>query len=83
MKRRGIGIWKDGKRKIVDISEVVDNNNSENALKNIFEFKSSNINENGIVSGEFVLQNYKPEVLNKIKMLGINDLDKMFNNKNK
>ena len=70
---------KDGKRKIVDISEVVDNNDSDNALRNIFEFKSSHINENGSVSGEFVLQQYKPEVLKKIKMLGINDLDKMFN----
>ena len=72
---------KDGKRKIVDISEVVDNNDSENALRNIFEFKSSHINENGSVSGEFIQQKYKPEVLTKIKMLGINDLDKMFNNK--
>ena len=70
---------KDGKRKIVDISEVVDNNDTENALKNIFCFKSSHINENGSVSGEFVLQQYRPEVLKKIKTLGINDLDKMFN----
>ena len=70
---------KDGKRKIVDISEVIDNNDSENALRNIFEFKSSHINENGSVSGEFIQQKYKPEVLKKIKMLGINDLDKMFN----
>jgi len=70
---------KDGKRKIVDISEVIDNNDSENALRNIFAFKSSHINENGIVSGEFILQKEKPEVLQKIKMLGINDLDKMFN----
>ena len=70
---------KDGKRKIVDISEVIDNNDSENALRNIFAFKSSHINENGSVSGEFILQKEKPEVLQKIKMLGINDLDKMFN----
>jgi len=74
---------KDGKRKIVDISEVIDNNDSENALKNIFTFKSSHINENGSVSGEFILQPSKPEVLKKIKMLGINDLDKMFENKKK
>ncbi len=70
---------KDGKRKIVDISEVVDNNDSENALKNIFSFKSTHINENGSVSGEFILQPYKPEVLAKIKLLGINDLDYIFN----
>ena len=37
-------------------SEVIDNNDSENALWNIFEFKSSHINENGSVSGEFLLQ---------------------------
>lgn len=70
---------KDGKRKIVDISEVIDNNDSENALQNIFSFKSSHINENGQVSGEFIQQQYKPQVLKKIKMLGINDLDKIFN----
>ena len=70
---------KDGKRKIVDISEVVDNNDSENALKNVFSFKSTHINENGSVSGEFILQPYKPEVLAKIKLLGINDLDYIFN----
>ena len=70
---------KDGKRKIVDISEVIDNNDSENALKNIFSFRSTHINENGSVSGEFILQPYKPEVLAKIKILGINDLDYIFN----
>jgi len=74
---------KDGKRKIVDISEVIDNNDSENALKNIFTFKSAHINENGSVSGEFILQPYKPRVLHKIKMLGINDLDHIFNNNKK
>jgi pilus assembly protein CpaF len=74
---------KDGKRKIVDISEVVDNNDSENALRNIFQFKSAHINENGTVSGEFVLQDYKPEILKKIRLLGINDLDKMFSDKKK
>ena len=73
---------KDGKRKIVDISEVIDNNDSENALKNIFTFKSSHINENGSVSGEFILQPYKPQVLQKIKLLGINDLDHIFNRNN-
>jgi len=74
---------KDGKRKIIDISEVIDNNDSENALKNIFTFKSAHINENGSVSGEFILKPYKPQVLHKIKMLGINDLDHIFNNNNK
>ena len=70
---------KDGRRKVTDISEIVDVKNNEIVLKNIFKFKSDGILENGIVTGEFVLQEYIPDVLKKIKNTGIDDLDDIFN----
>lgn len=74
-----INRMRDGRRKIVDISEVIDVKEDEFILKNIFEFTSDGINDQGIVQGEFKLQEYVPEVLAKIKSAGINDLDDMFN----
>ena len=70
---------KDGRRKITDISEIVDVKNNEVVLRNIFKFKNDGVAENGTVQGEFILQEYIPEVLTKIKNAGINDLDEMFN----
>ena len=74
---------KDGRRKITDISEVVDVKDGKIVLKNIFKFNSDGVNESGIVQGEFVLQEYVPEVLSKIKNAGIDDLDEIFTFKNK
>lgn len=73
-----ISRMRDGRRKITDISEVVDVKNGEISLKNIFKFNSDGVNETGIVQGEFILQEYVPLVLDKIKNVGINDLDDMF-----
>lgn len=70
---------KDGRRKITDISEIVDVKNNEIVLKNIFKFKNDGIAENGTIKGEFILQEYVPEVLQKIKNTGNNELDEMFN----
>ncbi len=82
-----ISRMKDGKRKITDISEVVDVKNNEVVLKNIFKFKNDGVSDSGNVQGEFILQEYVPEVLNKIKNAGINDIDDIFvfkkNKKNK
>ena len=70
---------KDGRRKITDISEIVDVKNNEIVLKNIFKFKNDGIADNGTIKGEFILQEYVPEVLQKIKNTGNNELDEMFN----
>lgn len=70
---------KDGRRKITDISEIVGVKNDEIVLKNIFKFKNDGITENGTIKGEFILQEYVPEVLQKIKNTGNNELDEMFN----
>ncbi len=74
---------KDGRRKITDISEVVDVKDGKIVLKNIFNFNSDGVSDSGIVQGEFVLQEYVPEVLDKIKNAGIDDLDEIFTFKNK
>ncbi len=73
---------RDGRRKITDISEVVEVKDNELVLKPIFEFISDGVNDSGIVQGEFILNEYKPKVLDKIKNAGINDLDDMFEFKN-
>ncbi len=73
---------KDGRRKIVDISEIVDVKNNEVILKNIFKFKNDS-SSSETIKGEYVLQEYVPVVLEKIKNAGINDLDDMFNFKKK
>jgi len=74
---------RDGRRKIVDISEVIDVKNDEYVLENIFKFTNDGVNSQGIIQGEFKLQEYVPRALLKIRNAGILDLDDMFNfNKN-
>ena len=68
----------DGKRKIVDISEVVGFQEDEIELKQIFTFKQTGVLDNGEVDGEFKLMKYKPKVYEKIKAAGIDDLTDIF-----
>lgn len=74
---------RDGRRKITEISEVVGVKDNELELNKIFEFKSDGISDSGIVQGEFILYEKIPNILNKIKDAGINDLDDMFKFKKK
>lgn len=69
---------RDGKRKIVAISEVVGTNNGEIVMKDIFDFKVQNVLENGTVEGEYTLYKYVPKCLEKMRNAGIRDLDEMF-----
>ncbi len=68
----------DGKRKIVDISEVVGFEGDEIKLKPIFTFTQTGVLDNGEVDGEFKLLKYKPKVYQKIKAAGIDDLEDIF-----
>lgn len=68
----------DGKRRITSISEVVGMENDEIVLKEIFAFEKKGINESGDVMGEFVLRPEIPTVYNKMKAMGINDLQDIF-----
>lgn len=71
----------DGRRKITDISEVVDVSDDKINLKSIFTFKNDGKGENGLVKGEYILEDYTPFVLNKIRNAGITDLDDIFKTK--
>ena len=68
----------DGKRKIVDISEVVGFEGDEIKLKPIFTFTQTGVLDNGEVDGEFKLLKYVPKVSQKIKAAGIDDLEDIF-----
>ena len=73
-----IGRMKDGRRKITNISEVVDVIYNEIVFNDIFEFKTIGVAENGDVQGEYILYPGKPKVLNKINDVGITDINDMF-----
>ena len=68
----------DGRRKITNISEVNGFKDDNIYTQTIFEFKEENIDKNNNVIGEFVLYNYIPNIYNKIKNHGINDLDELY-----
>ena len=68
----------DGKRKITSISEVVGMKDDEIILKEIFAFEKKGLNESGDVMGEFILRPEIPNVYNKMKTMGINDLKDIF-----
>ncbi len=70
---------KDGKRKITNISEVINVDSGDYVLNTIFEFRSRGMSENGSITGEYELKEYVPDVLKKIRSAGIRDLDDMFN----
>ena len=73
-----ISRMKDGRRKITDISEIVTGKDGSVELVNIFKFTSDKVSDSGIVQGEYILQQYVPVCLEKIKNAGIFDLDDMF-----
>lgn len=69
---------RDGKRKITNISEVVDVVNDEIITKEIFTFTTKKMLDDGSIDGEYTLNKYVPKCLEKIKNAGITDLDDMF-----
>lgn len=68
----------DGKRKITSICEVVGFEKDAIKLKEIFGFKQNGLTEKGDVIGEFIKQNYTPNVYNKLKSRGITNLKDIF-----
>ena len=71
----------DGRRKVTNISEVVGFVKDEIKLKPIFEFVYEGVDSNNNVLGNFILNDYVPQVYNKLKSRGINDLDDIFKGK--
>lgn len=68
----------DGRRRISSINEITGIENGEIKQKEIFEFHQTGVLENGDVDGEFILNNYRPKVYDRIKAKGIDDLKDIF-----
>ncbi len=68
----------DGRRKIVNISEVAGFNDDVIATKEIFTFHQTGILPNGGIEGEFVKHKYTPRVYKTLKLRGIDDLKDIF-----
>ena len=68
----------DGRRKVVNISEITGFNNDVIATKEIFSFRQTGILPNGEIEGEFIRHKYIPKVYKRLKARGINDLNDIF-----
>ena len=68
----------DGKRKIVNISEVVGFENGMIKLNPIFEFIQKGLTNQGEENGEYHKIKQKPQIYNLLKSRGANNLDDIF-----
>ena len=68
----------DGKRKITNISEIIDLKNDEIELKPIFEFVKHGLTDTKEVNGTFKITNKTPKIIDKIRSHGVKDIDKLF-----
>ena len=69
----------DGRRKITSISEVNGLEDGNIITREIFSFIQEDTTDDGTVVGDFIKKRRTPNVYDKIKRRGINDLDKIFN----
>lgn len=69
----------DGRRKVINISEVVGLKDDNIQLKSIFAFRTKGLTSSGEVDGEFILYKYLPKVYKKIQNQGIDGLNDIFN----
>jgi len=68
----------DGKRKVTSISEVVGFDGDEIKLNEIFAFKQTGVTKDGEVIGEFILNEATPQIYERLKSRGINNLTDIF-----
>lgn len=68
----------DGRRKIVNISEIDGFDKDVIKLNTIFEYKQSGLLENNEVNGEFMLYKGIPKVYKKIEAAGIDNISDIF-----
>ena len=71
----------DGRRKVTSISEVKGLENGNIVVKEIFSYVQKATMDDGTVLGDFVKRRGVPDVYDKIKRRGINDLDVIFKEK--
>lgn len=70
--------FSDGRRRVVDISEIVGFKDDVIELKQIFAFKQTGILDNSNVDGEFILLKYKPKVYETMKAFGVDSIKDIF-----
>ena len=68
----------DGKRKITNISEIVNIEKGEINLKPIFEFVQNGLTDSKEVNGSFKMNKERPIILDKIKSRGIDIIDDLY-----
>ena len=68
----------DGRRKVVNISEISGFNEDVISTKEIFTYRQIGILPNGEIEGEFVKHKYIPKVFKNLKARGINDINDIF-----
>lgn len=68
----------DGRRKVVNISEITGFNDDVISTKEIFSFKQTGILPNGEIEGEFIRHKYIPKVYKTLRARGIDDLNDIF-----
>ena len=68
----------DGRRRVTNISEVDGIIDNSIQLKEIFAFNQTGVLDTKEVIGEFVLYNYIPKALDKIKQTGITNINNIF-----
>jgi pilus assembly protein CpaF len=62
--------FRDGSRKIVNISEVVGMEGDTVTIQDIFEFKPSGVDSSGKLAGQFVPTGLRPKIVEKIRYNG-------------
>jgi Flp pilus assembly protein, ATPase CpaF len=68
----------DGRRRVTSICEVVEMGTGNIKLNEIFAFHKKGLTESKVVMGEFVLNPGIPMVYNKMRIMGIDDLEDIF-----
>lgn len=68
----------DGKRKITNISEIVNIEKGEINLKPIFEFVQNGLTDSKEVNGSFIMNKERPIILDKIRSRGIDIIDELY-----
>ncbi len=70
--------FSDGRRRVVDISEVVGFKDDMIELKQIFGFKQTGRLDNGDVDGEFIQSKHVPKVYETMKAFGVDSIKVIF-----
>ncbi|RDI37940.1 CpaF family protein [Falsibacillus pallidus] len=68
----------DGKRKIMNISEVYVNDENQIKVQDIFVFERTGLGKNGEVIGEFKPTGIRPRCLNRLRIHGVDIDDSLF-----